>query len=308
MKVLVIGAGGFIGHNLVSRLLEEKISVRAVTRNYRSDFSHKHLELVVSDAANLDFNLVLDSVTHIVYLASQSLPAKTLTDPKEDILNDILPLVRVLEAIKGRDDIHFTYVSSGGTVYGPTDAELVTEDTPLNPINFYGAIKVSCEKLIGVYKHLHKNKCLVLRPSNIYGPGQRVDGAQGLIAFLGHSLLNNKQVPIYGDGNIYRDYLYVSDFIEAVFLALNANLEGTYHVSFGEGYSINEVIECINKSGYGRLKIKRAPRRSFDAQRVVLDNTLLKQMLSWSPKVMLSEGISYTLAQFFSKTKAKEAA
>jgi len=294
MKVLVVGANGFIGRHLCDGLLRDNCKVKALVRRAHQFLAAPNLEVITGDILKLNLDLLLDSVTHIVYLVSQSIPSRSLIDPSEDFVNDVLPLVSLLERLKTQPEIHFTYLSSGGAVYGHGEEEKINETSQLNPLSFYGAIKVSCEKFLNVYSQIYKHKILILRPANIYGPGQRTDGAQGLIPFLCQKLIAKESFPMFGDGKIYRDYLYVTDFVEALQLSLKKNLVGIFNVSSSEGRSINEIIEIVNNLGMGEVSIQHLPNRRFDVAKVFLNSDKIRSAIEWTPQVGLEDGIRST--------------
>jgi len=129
---------------------------------------------------------------------------------------NIGPTIRFLEFLQGYDDIHMIFLSSGGTLYGNPEFIPVNESYPLNPLSFHGAGKVSIEFFLKTFSSFPGKYTTILRPSNIYGPGQRLRSGFGVVpTMLGH-ILNGTIMEIWGDGTSIRDYLYIEDMITAI--------------------------------------------------------------------------------------------
>ena len=108
------------------------------------------------------------------------------------------------------------FISSGGTVYGRPIQVPISESHPTNPICSYGIVKLAMEKYINMYNNLHDINCTILRLANPYGGRQKVDSGQGVVpAFLSRAI-GFKSLEVWGDGSVIRDFLYISDAIDAI--------------------------------------------------------------------------------------------
>lgn len=294
MKALVVGGNGFIGSRLITRMLAADDQVAVLdTGAARSDFDWSRVDYrqgSLTDVALLDS--ALEGVDVVYHCASSTVPSSSNLNPVGDIEQNLVGAVHLLEAMRHRGKRRIVYLSSGGTVYGNPSVVPVSEDHPLNPISSYGVVKVAIEKYLLMYEALHGIEPVIVRPSNPYGPGQRPTGVQGLIAsFLG-KVLSGEPLTVWGDGEVVRDYLYIDDLVEFLWLAGTRPVPGTYNVGSGEGQSVNQIIDAISRSIGRTPDIVRMENRSFDVRRIVLDISRARAVFAWAPSVGLDEGIS----------------
>ncbi|EQD57808.1 NAD-dependent epimerase/dehydratase, partial [mine drainage metagenome] len=129
------------------------------------------------------------------------------------------PLLKLLQALQTQPDCHLLHVSSGGTLYGDVDHP-APESLAAHPRSYYAAGKAAAEHFIAAYAQQHSGMATVLRPSNVYGPGQTLHGGFGVIPAAMGCLLRDAPMILWGDGESLRDYLYIDDFIAACMAAL----------------------------------------------------------------------------------------
>ena len=175
---------------------------------------------------------------------------------------------------------------------------------PLSPLSYYGAGKAALEKFICAYCRQTGNNAVILRPSNVYGPGQKFREGFGIIPTTLKNLLDGKVVPVWGRGDAVRDYLYIDDFID--FCCKMLNEEGAYrdrdadvyNIGSGKGYSIEELMQMIEK--ITGLEIARTPMaaRTIDVQRVVLNSAKAEKKFAWLAQTDLETGIEKTWQWF----------
>jgi UDP-glucose 4-epimerase len=142
---------------------------------------------------------------------------------------------------------------------------------------------------------LYGIKVNILRVSNPYGNRQRVETAQGAVAVFLSRAIQGQPIEIWGDGSVSRDYLYVGDVADAFAKAVNYDgINSVFNISSGQGTTLNELIALIEKAlGTSVLRNYR-PGRTFDVPVSVLDNTLARAEMGWSPTISLEEGILRT--------------
>ena len=174
-------------------------------------------------------------------------------------------------ATKNKCKIIFT---STAAVYG--DVYLAKEDTRCKPISDYGRSKFESEKLLG------KNSFIV-RLFNVYGPG-----GKGAVDLFCENIMKNKPVNIYGDGKQTRDFVYVSDVVDALILGMRNN--GIYNVGSGTEITVKELIEKIEKISGEKAKLNYLPENKEEIKKSRADITRIKK-LGWKPRVSLEEGI-----------------
>ena len=146
-----------------------------------------------------------------------TVPANSMDDNIYDVESNVLPFIKLMTYCQNKEIENFIYISSGGAIYGnPISSLPIDEQHSTNPISSYGITKLTCEKYLLMNKDFFRGNCVILRPSNIFGFGQKIVKPQGLIGHVQHSITNNKLLEIWGDGNNKKDYLYIDDFVEGV--------------------------------------------------------------------------------------------
>ncbi len=187
------------------------------------------------------------------------------------------------------------FLSSGGTIYGDIgDAALVDESHPVRPMCSYGVSKLTIEHYLDVYRHLRGLDYVALRLSNPYGERQSPLRALGALTVFLHRTLKRQGVEVWGDGGVTRDFIYVGDVANAVYLATVNPISGVYNVGTGKGLSLREILVQIAQVVGQEPSVAWLPSRSFDVPRIVLDATKLRKATDWSPSTSLDEGVALT--------------
>ncbi|WP_426286865.1 NAD-dependent epimerase/dehydratase family protein [Luteibacter sp. E-22] len=293
MKILVIGGNGFIGSRLVMKLRDTGHSVRVVDHGEpRHDLNWRNVDyLRISLSDRFALTSVFEGVDVICHCASSTVPSTSNLDPVRDIEQNLIGAINVLDAMRASNVRRIVYLSSGGTVYGNPKVVPIPEEHELRPISSYGVVKVAIEKYLLMYQALYDLEPVILRPSNPYGPGQVTSGLQGLIgSFLG-KLAEGSELPVWGDGEVVRDYLYIDDLVDLIRLAIEQPRTGIFNVGSGTGCTVNEIISELRRVTGLEPTIRRMDGRSFDVGRVVLDITRAKHAFGWTPSVGLDEGL-----------------
>lgn len=286
--ILVIGGTGFIGKNFLS-LLEDR-ALRAVSVSRRPDESFlseyaPSIEFLTVEQFHLDPAAALFECKSVVYLASNSTPGSNLDKPWNETQENIDPLLRVLQAVQTyQPTAHFIFLSSGGTVYGQVDAEVICEDEPLRPISIYGLGKRMMESSVQFMADHHGLNTTILRPANPVGRWQK-SRSQGVVGVLLRSAASGAPFPMQGKGDAIRDYFDVADLCDAIMLAVerpNKSVGKTYNVGSGHGLSVRDIVGMVERVTGNKLNIKSVPTRSSDVSRVVLKTTRIEKELGWS--------------------------
>lgn len=293
-RVLVVGAAGFIGQHLVRALGEANIEVVAQV-HYRSATFGAHVVDVATTAVDASTLNVCDAV---VWLAAATTPASSALNPMLELTNNLAPLLALLQNM--RSSCHLVYVSSGGTVYG--DVERPADETmPLHPRSYYGAGKAASEHFIEAWCRQHGGSATVLRPSNVYGPGQSLHGGFGVIPAAMDCIRQGKPMTLWGGGSSLRDYLYIDDFISACVAALRRPSQGTcrvLNICSGEATRLSEMLEQIERVARKVLLRDPRPARAVDLHSVLLDGGRARCELDWTPQTSLPEGLRKTWQWF----------
>jgi len=298
IKCLVLGGRGFIGSHLIDSLLMNGYSVRCFDRPYvistaDSHISNPNFELfegdLISEADICEALLGCDVCFHFV---STTLPKSSNADPVFDVESNILGTLRLLNnAVKlGLKKIIF--VSSGGTVYGVPEQVPILESHPTEPVCSYGITKLAIEKYLSLFKQLHGLDYTILRLSNPFGERQRINLSQGVVAVFLGKVLRGEPIEVWGDGSVIRDYIYISDVVDALVKAmLYRGEEHVFNIGSGFGFSINEVIDAIEKVTGRQSQRRYLASRVFDVPINILDINRAKKYLGWTPKVEFENGL-----------------
>lgn len=293
MRILVLGGNGFIGLNLVDRLINSghKVCVYDRSRSQLRD----PLENVEYQYGSLNdessVSQALQNIEVVFHLISSSIPSTSNISPIDDIKNNLVDTISLLECMNKMKIRKIIYISSGGTIYGDSSNALINEDHPLNPQCSYGIVKLAVEKYLMMYARLYKFEPVILRASNLYGPWQGKVGLQGLIGTVLSKVINNEPIEVWGDGEVIRDYLYVTDLIDACEGALNKELSGIFNIGSGVGYSVNQIIKLIEEITSKKIEVRYSESREVDLKKVVLDIRKAKKEFGWKPKFSINEGL-----------------
>ena len=296
MKILVTGGCGFIGSHLVDKLINEGHNVSVIDKNsVDCDSRTNKIQMIRGDFC--DVNLLqncLDGVDVVYHLAWTTIPKTSNENPTVDISSNLIGTVRLLETSLHSGVKRVIFISSGGTIYGPSCSFPISEDDMTNPICSYGITKLAVEKYLRLFQYISNLDYVVFRTSNAYGLRQNPQRGVGFIVAALDSIINQKPLYVWGDGTIIRDYIYIDDIIQALTIAANVDFSGgIYHLSSGVGLSINEVIEIISKVTGTRPDVRYTYGRDCDVSKVVLDNTKLRKA-GWTSRFSISEGIYKT--------------
>lgn len=301
-RVLVTGAGGFIGSRLCERLVEEGAEVRALVR-YTSDGEagwldrspiRGDIELKRGDLADRDsvFDAVrgCDLVFHLGALIA--IPYSYLA-PESYVRTNILGTLNVLQAARELGIGRLVHTSTS-EVYGSAQVVPMTESHPLVGQSPYSASKIAADKLAESYHRSFETPVVTLRPFNTFGPRQ---SARAVIPTIASQLLAGRPVRL-GDTRPTRDFVYVDDTVEAFVKAGTiAGIEGlTIHAGGGREIAIGDLPAMIGAAAGLPVEIEADPQRvrpaASEVERLCADATLARERLGWAPKVSVEEGLA----------------
>ncbi|MBN1277359.1 MAG: NAD-dependent epimerase/dehydratase family protein [Deltaproteobacteria bacterium] len=295
--VLIMGGLGFIGSHLTRKLLASGYRIRIFDKLYGShdlvsDLADR-VEILEGDIEKPEDAVnALEDIDIVIDLIHTTVPGSSMLNPVYDIQSNIASHVHWLKHLADTEVKKVIYVSSGGTVYGIPREIPITETHPTNPLSSYGITKLCIEKYVAMYSELYGIRHLICRPSNVYGEGQRLNIGQGVIGVFLDRAMRCQPIEIWGNGESKRDYLYVSDLVEAIATLLSySGKEKVFNVSTGKGYSVNDIVRVIEENTTLDVHVHREPVRGFDVPENVLDNLLLSEQTGWKPGVDLQEGI-----------------
>jgi UDP-glucose 4-epimerase len=298
-KVLVTGGAGFIGSHLVNGLLDRDYSVAVVddlstgqlrNLNHRATFYHcpindpKLVQIIRRDGPEIIF-----------HLAAQSSVRQSTLDPVADADTNVLGTIRLLSAAAAEGVHKIVFSSTGGAIYGNPDTVPCDEDTPVNPLTPYALSKYVSELYLELFYQTYGLQYTILRYANVYGPGQDPGGEAGVIAIFAASMLRGRSPNIYGDGLQERDFVYVSDVVEANLAAVYRGDGRIYNIGTGEPVTINHIHSLLQECTEFYQEPVYRPRRAGEVLKIALDSNRAARELNWEPKVSLEEGLRHSV-------------
>lgn len=322
---LVTGGAGFIGSNLVCRLLErgenvtiyDNLSRAGAPKNLlwlEKQFGQDSFRLIVGDVRNGD--LLAESARNmdvIAHLAGQVAVTSSVTDPRTDFEANALGTFNALEAARrSRRDTIFLYASTNKVYGGMEDVPIVEDATrwryadlpngcpESQPLDFhspYGCSKGTGDQYVRDYARIYGLRSAVFRQSCIYGPRQFGVEDQGWLAWLMIAAVTRRQITIYGDGKQVRDVLHVDDLLNAYDLAVERiDLAGGQIYNMGGGpHNVlavwSEFGPMLEKLTGREIPVEHADWRPGDQRVFYADTRKAREELGWEPKIDLEDGI-----------------
>ena len=298
-RVIVTGGAGFIGSHIVDRLILNGFEV-AVLDNMLSGFKsniNQKATFYEIDLYSDDLDVIIEEFkpSLVYHLAAQSSVSVSESNPNKDANINILGSVNLYKACNNSTVKRIILSSTGGAIYGNQKILPCSEQNKLNPISPYGVSKLASEKYLEVFSELYGYEYTILRYGNVYGPRQNPSGEAGVISIFAGLLLNGEVAKIFGDGSQERDYIYISDVVDANILALNSANKSIYNISTGQGLSVIKIFNMIKTLTKSTNEPIYMPSRKSDVDKIILDNTKALNDLKWEPKVSIENGISSTI-------------
>lgn len=301
MKIGITGASGFLGSYLLKFLVNlKKYELYALSRTISSD-KIKNFESVVWIEGDLNSNQIctnfVKNLDLIIHLAHTNTPLTSNRDISSDTLLNLVPTLNLLQAIRDYGaSPHIIYASSGGAIYKPSpNRQSFKESDPCEPSSSYGIQKLTVESYLRLSAEQNWLTATCLRIGNPYGvllPSERM---QGLIGVALNQTLHRQPVKIYGDPNNVRDYIHLEDMCRMFELVIHKQSSfEVYNVGSGKGYSVNQILDLIEKfTGVSMIK-ESWQAKQFTNQLpswIVLDIKKSYENLAWEPLIKLEQGL-----------------
>ncbi|WBM72086.1 NAD-dependent epimerase/dehydratase family protein [Buttiauxella sp. WJP83] len=290
-NILVVGSNGFIGRNICNLLISNGYHVHGL--DIQSTSAHDlYSEYSQFDVLKDSFSSLLSGIDCVIYLVSTLLPQPSNVNVVRDVNENLLPVISLLECIKESSTCNkIIFASSGGTIYG-AHSEPVNEVSYLDPKCSYGIMKLTVEKYLKLYSSLYDIQTVSLRLSNPYGIGQDLNKPQGAVGIFLNNILNDKNITIWGDGSVIRDYIHVDDVASAFMSAIKYEGESDiFNIGSGIGTSLNELLTILEDVTGKAAVIEYTESRSVDVPINVLDIEKANIQLDWRPTVDLKLGL-----------------
>lgn len=300
MKVLVTGGSGFIGSNIVRRLLElghEPVVLDDLSSGYRENLvaGVPFHEADVRDAAAVA--AAMQGCGVALHLAASVGNARSIDDPVKDAQINVVGTINVLEAARRQGLRRIVFSSSAG-IFGELKTLPIAEDHPQEPDSPYGASKLAAEKLCLVYNKLYGMKNVALRYFNVYGVNQRYDAYGNVIPIFADRILRGVPMTIFGDGEQTRDFVNAGDVAAANIAAALAGDEvaGPFNIGSGTRITVNELARVMQAACGREVGVEYAPPRKGDVRDSLAATDAAAAAFGYAPGVGMDEGLAAYLA------------
>jgi UDP-glucose 4-epimerase len=332
---LVTGGCGFIGTNLIKRLITDNThtirvidnlsvgrredladvcdfretdldKLRPVNAGDRSFYSSagnptRPVELIVGDIQdNKLASLVTEGMDVIVHLAARTGVGTSVKDPRSDCMTNFIGTLNYLEAARENRITRFVFASSGAAI-GECEPPIHEEFAP-HPVSPYGAGKLAGEAYCSAYYHTFGVETVALRFSNVYGPGSA--HKESVVARFIRNAVKGEILEIYGDGKQTRDFIYIDDLVRAILLSTIVKGIGgeIFHVATNRETTIAELVErlmpILAEQGINRVQIRHKGPRKGDVLRTFSDVSKAKEVLGWKSMMDIADGLRHTVLYF----------
>ena len=308
-KILVTGGLGFIGSNLISKLLKENYKVLNIDKvSYASNFyntkefsKNKNYKFLQCNLTNIKKvrKIINKYKPHGIFnVAAETHVDRSIDGPKNFIDSNIIGTFNLLEIIKDyKNKIKLIHVSTD-EVYGDVLKGRSKEDDPYKPSSPYAASKASSDHLVSSYVKTFNIPAIITNCSNNFGPRQH---PEKLIPKLIYNILNNKNLPIYGKGKNSREWIYVEDHCEALIKVYKFGKLGNFY-NIGSNYNFDNLtvvkkLLSVSKKKITlgeKVKINFVKDRPGHDIRYAIDSKKIKKELNWKPKVNFMTGLTKT--------------
>ena len=308
MKLLVTGGAGFIGSNFILYWLkkypEDKI-INLDTLTYAGNLdnlksveenkNYRFIRANICEKERVSEIVSTEKPDIIVHFAAESHVDRSILGPEEFIRTNVLGTFNLLEAAKKNNKIRFHHISTD-EVFGSLGQEdpQFNENTTYDPRSPYSASKASSDHLVRAYFHTFDLPITISNCSNNYGPFQF---PEKLIPLFITNLMENKKIPLYGDGENIRDWLFVEDHCEAIDLILKKGEIGETYCIGGNNEKTNKQIaqKILNEMGKDDEMIEFVADRLGHDKRYAIDYSKIQRNLGWEPRTSFEKGIRETI-------------
>jgi UDP-glucose 4-epimerase len=312
---LITGGCGFVGSNLIGRLVQTRPGMRIIVLDNLTvghpDDLRQYADFQVLEPQDLDESIVYSvvkgdirdadvvdqvvgkGVNHIVHLAANTGVQPSIENPLEDCQSNVIGILNMLEAARKNNISRFVFSSSGAPI-GIAEPP-IQEETTCHPVSPYGASKLAGEAYCSAYYHSFDLESVVLRFSNVYGPGCKNKGS--VVAKFLKNIIEGLPVTVNGDGRQTRDFIYVDDLVAVIDQVLfDENTGGEiFQVATGVETSVSQLVDIIRANVPDRkLVVEHADPLKGDVRQNYADISKIRNILRWEPEVELGKGVQET--------------
>ena len=306
-NVLITGGYGFIGSNLTRHIVNnnlannitvlDRVHSETPEKSERLNDIEDKFTIIKEDIRNVqssdpqfkDINIIFHQAAFV------SVP-ESIKKPSETIETNVMGTVKLLEACRKNDIERFVSASSAA-IYGNHEIIPIKETAELKPTSPYGLSKLMAEDYCRIYSKLYGIKTVSLRYFNVYGPEQAFRRYPSVLSTLFHSMKDSKPFTIYGDGEQTRDYIHISDVVQAnILAAASKNLAKgeAVNIATGNAVSIKQLIELVKNISGKNIEVSHSSPREGDLLHSVADISMAREALGFEAKIPIEEGLKKT--------------
>lgn len=299
MRALVTGGSGFIGSNVVRKLIDEGYEVRVIDNlisgyieNIKQLIATDQVEYVAGDIRDyVSVEKAMEGVDVVFHLAASVGRQRSLDNPQTDSEINLIGTVNVLEAMRKKGAGKIVY-SSSAAMFGELKYPTIDENHPQEADSPYGVSKLAAEKMIVAYSGIYDISSVCLRYFNIYGVNQRFDVYGNVIPIFAKRIYKHEPLIIYGDGTQTRDFVNVKDVARANLLASKTQGRATvFNIGSGESITINHLAEMMQEISGIKVGVKYEPERPADVKHCKANASKIKEELGYETQISLQQGL-----------------
>lgn len=297
-RIIVTGGSGFLGRHLLRALVKAGYQVKNIDLRVNAEF-----DTVIADVRDKDKMLEeIKDADLVFHLASLIEAGESVKEPQKYIDYNLDGTLNILEAMR-INGINAMAFSSSAAVYGEPVRVPIQEDDRTMPINPYGMTKLAMEALLSSYVNSHGMTGIALRYFNLYGPEEHHEPESHALPRFIKQIYNGEEVTVWGGGEHQRDYIHVSDIVDAHLKAISLaqSQSGKYHyfnISTEKPASVAEIVGFIEEAMSKKANIKNFPPRPGDPLLLYANASKAREQLGWTSQVELKTGIKEMVEYF----------
>jgi len=316
-KVLITGGLGFVGSNLAIKLAKEGANVFIVDNMlprqggnlFNIEPVKDSVKINISDIRNqISMNHLVKGQDYIFHLAGQVNHVDSVKNPINDLSINVEGTLVLMESLRiNNPEARVVFTGTRGE-YGASLKLPVSEKHEINPIGIYAITNFAAERIVLTYHNLHNIKSVCLRITNTFGPRHQMKHDEyGVFNWFIRKAMDNEVIPVFGDGKILRDYLYIDDLTDSfIITALTEDVYGEVF-NIGSGVPLNFIElaqKIISIAGTGKTNFTEftTERKALEPGDYYADISKINKATGWRPKISLEDGIRTTL-EFYGKYK-----